>query len=53
MGEDNLERHSREVDEALFPAVNEEIVQQTRDESAAARPDDGPPDPVLMTKREH
>ena len=48
-----MERHSRELDEALFAVVNEEIVQQPRDEPAAARGDDGPPDPVLMTKREH
>jgi hypothetical protein len=41
------------IDEAVWAAVNEEVVKQTRDEPAAARGDDGPPDPVVMTKREH
>ena len=48
-----MESHSLDVDEAFLTSVNEEVVQQTSDKSAAARPDDGPPDPVLMTKREH
>jgi hypothetical protein len=48
-----LGAHLRVVDEAVWAAVNEEVVKQTRDEPAAARGDDGPPDPVVMTKREH
>ena len=41
------------VDEPVRTAVDEEVVQQTCDEPAAARRDDGPPDPVIVTKREH
>lgn len=45
--------HLRVVDEAFRAAVKEEVVNQTRDEPAAARGDDGTPDPVLVTEREH
>jgi hypothetical protein len=45
--------HSRAVDEAFRTAVEKEVIQQTRDEPAAARRDDGSPDPVVVTKRKH
>ncbi len=41
------------VSEAIRTAIDEEVVQQTRDESTTARSDDGPLDPIVMTKSEH
>jgi len=47
------QEHSRTVNEAIRTAIDEEVVQQTRDEPTAARPDEGPPDPIVVTKSEH
>jgi hypothetical protein len=46
-------RHSRMVDEILWATVDEKIIEQARNESTAKRPNDRPPDPVLVTKGEH
>jgi hypothetical protein len=45
--------HSRTVDETLRAKEDEKIIKQARNESTTARGDDGPPDPVVVTKREH
>jgi len=44
---------SRTVDETFCATEYEEIIEEARDETAAARTNDGTPDPIVVTKGEH